>query len=435
MQLLMDKGEKLSFDRKYRPSRISDYVGNSSLIRMIEAQVRNETLPHTILMQGPRGCGKTSMARLIAKELQCIGKKKGELSCGVCPNCTELDKYILQGKKINNNIEYDMTNFGGVEEIRDIVASMLNRPMYPMKKSIYILDEIQKASEASQNVLLKIAEEPKDYLYIILCTTDPEKLITPLKSRFRSFDVKRSSQDDIVNRLIYIARQESIRYDVEAIKLIASMTNGIIREAIIALEKVASCGDVTVEETLDKLQLVDYDVYIEFFDVLSKDIVSVLSFIEDLNQKGIEYQKFIKGMSRFVLDCINMRNGIRLEFYSESAYKKVRKVFKKFDDRELFLILDSIKDTITFFSSTRDFEEMAIKLFAIKINKKEWFTRDGFDIINKLDGSLKTENDLTKFRYASVSKKIKESSFDNSNKTLEDYKDILNMFDNAKVVE
>jgi len=431
----MDKNEKLSYDRKYRPNKITDYVGNSSLIRMIEAQIRNDTLPHTILMQGPRGCGKTSMARLIAKELQCIGKKKGELSCGVCPNCVELDKYILQGKKVNNNIEYDMTNFGGIEEIRNIIASMLNRPMYPMKRSVYILDEIQKASEASQNALLKIAEEPKDYLYIILCTTDPEKLIAPLKSRFRSFDVKRSSQDDVVKRLIYIARQECIRYDIEALKLITSMTNGIVREAIIALEKVASCGDVTIEETIDKLQLVDYDVYIDFFDILDKDIVSVLSFIEDLNQRGIEYQRFIKGMSRFILDCINMKNGIKLEFYSEIAYKKARKVFKKFDDRELFLILDSIKDTITFFNSTRDFEEMALKLFAIKINKKEWFSRGGLDIVNKLEGSLKVENDITKLRYSSVSKKIKENSFDTSNKNIVDCNDILNMFDNARVIE
>jgi len=421
---------RISFDRKFRPSTLDDYIGNKVLKKSIKTLLVNDKFPHTVIFHGPRGCGKTSMARVASKELQCLDKTEEGLACGKCKNCSVIiDKFIGKGMAIQGVYEYDMTKLGGVDDVRELTNKMVNRPVYPMKKNVFILDEVQRISPEGQNALLKISEEPKDFLHIILCTTDVDKLIVPLRSRYRQFQVKRATVDEIREKLIEISRAERIKYEVQALNMIINKSNRIVRESIINFESVANIGDVTVENTMAVLQTISEDIYLEYFDLLGKDVYDIIYFIENLEEQDVEYQDFLQGLSKFILDCINMKYGIKLDFYSESFYKKSRKVFSKYSYKQLIDILEKLKDSMVFSYNNPNNAEMAIKLFSIKVSDSNMLELGDEE---KIKDTLKKEIQLGKMEYIKGKDEEAEKLFDTGDEISLD--DLLEAFPEGAVI-
>ena len=313
---------KLSWDRKWRPDSLSAYVGNKAVVNSMTNLVRADKLPHTILLQGTRGCGKTSFARLLSKEILCINRTPEGLSCGTCPTCKEtLERCIKLALPETRGVkEYNMSQMTGKDDITNLILKARERPIPPFSKLVFILDEIHRLSAAAQDAFLKLAEEPPDYVYIIMCTTDPEQLNETLLSRSRRFKIKKPTISELVERLTLIVRNEGVKYDPNALQLIAQKTARIPREAINALEHVANnAGMVTVDNVIKTMDIIADEVYIKFFEVLDKDIVDIYNYIHSLEEKDIDYSDFIKGLVEFVLDCINMKFGIKLESYQRNV--------------------------------------------------------------------------------------------------------------------
>ena len=186
----------IAWTRKYRPSSFDDYMGDD-VKRMVQNRFRNrDDIPNTIMLYGTRGTGKTSMARLLAKEIHCLNPIDGH-SCGQCEMCQEIDEYISSteaGAECSGITEVDAATTTGKGDINDIIEDALIPPLYPLNYKVLILDECHMLSTSAQNSLLKVIEEPPAHLIFILCTTDPEKVIGTIHSRIQlKIEVRRKS--------------------------------------------------------------------------------------------------------------------------------------------------------------------------------------------------------------------------------------------------
>lgn len=365
------KERKTGFTRKYRPTNVDTYVGNKVTKNKLISMIKNNRLPQTMLFEGDRGCGKTTMARIMAKTILCENPTSDGIACDTCKSCVVMtDKYILTGEvPAGLNVhEIDITKMNSTADASKLVDQMKVKPMGG-KKKVYILDEIQRASPEAQNSYLKISEEPGDYLYIILCTTDPEDLIDPFKSRFSSLKIKRPSVGEIVDRLEEICQAENIKYDITALRLIALHQNRVPRECIMKLDEIAVGGEITYAQTSEELHLVSSKLYQDYFKNLSEDIYDAMKFIEDLyDVHGVDYNDFLGQLADFTLDAFNMKISMHLEKYTEEEYKAVRKIMKNYSARDLGRFLGLIEEAMRI----KDNPRYALTLLTLKMGYEDY---------------------------------------------------------------
>lgn len=365
------KERRIGYTRKYRPVNVDSYVGNKVTKGKIISMLKNDRLPQTILFEGDRGCGKTTMARILAKTILCDNKTEEGLACDVCKSCVILtEKYILTGETPSGLpvYEIDITKMNKTEDAAKLVEQMRIKPMGG-KKKVYILDEVQRASPEAQNSYLKISEEPGEHLYIILCTTDPEDLIDPFKSRFSSLKIKRPTVQEIVERLEEICLTENIKYDITALRLIALNQNRVPRECIMKLEEVAVGGQITYAQTAEELHLVSSKLYQDYFDKLGNDIYDAMKFIEDLYDiHGVDWSDFLSQLADYTLDVFNMKLGMHLEKYTEEEYKAVRKIMKNYSARDIGKFLGLIEEAIHLKENPR----YALVMLTLKMGYEEY---------------------------------------------------------------
>lgn len=355
--------------RKYRPMDLDSYVGNLVIKKKVESMFKHNKVPHTLLFQGDRGCGKTTLARIMAKNISCKSPKENGLACEECAHCTKLnEEFISTGKQAMGIpvYEIDITKLNSKEDAAKLVEQMRQAPMRGQKK-VYILDEVQRASPEAQNSYLKIAEEPGEHLYIILCTTDPEDLIDPLKSRFNALNVKRPTVQEIVDRLEYVCRDQNVKYDQASLRLIANHCKRVPRESLNKLEMVAIGGEVRYHLTVQELQSVSVELYQEYLQLLisdEDDIFRAMQFIEDLYEvHGVDHGDFLANMSEYLVDVFNMKVGIRLDKYSEDEYKHARKLMKSFQTHDIARMLGLLEEALRL----KDNPQYALILFTLKM--------------------------------------------------------------------
>jgi DNA polymerase-3 subunit gamma/tau len=279
--------------RKYRPHNFKELVGQTHTVRTLVNALDNNNLHHGFLFTGTRGVGKTTIARIFAKSVNCENGVSSN-PCGKCETCLEIDK----GQSVDL-IELDAASHTGVDNMREILENAQYTPTKNLYK-IYLIDEVHMLSKSSFNALLKTLEEPPKHIKFLLATTDPKKLPITILSRCLQFNLNKLSHDEIFNHLKFIMNAENLKFEDEALSKIADFGNGSMRDALSLLDQSISYGNGNVKETDLKamLGLVSHNEIVQLASlVINRDAGQVLSFIKELAHKGENLTNTLKDLT------------------------------------------------------------------------------------------------------------------------------------------
>ncbi len=279
--------------RKYRPHNFKELVGQTHTVRTLVNALDNDNLHHGFLFTGTRGVGKTTIARIFAKSVNC---EKGVSSnpCGKCATCVEIDK----GQSVDL-IELDAASHTGVDHMREILDNAQYTPTKNLYK-IYLIDEVHMLSKSSFNALLKTLEEPPSHIKFLLATTDPKKLPITILSRCLQFNLNKLSHDEILNHLKFIMNEEKLKFDDKALSKIAEFGNGSMRDALSLLDQSISYGNGSVKENdlKEMLGLVNHDEITNLASlVCDRNAEKILLFIKELAHKGENLSNALKDLT------------------------------------------------------------------------------------------------------------------------------------------
>jgi DNA polymerase-3 subunit gamma/tau len=292
--------------RKYRPQNFSTVVGQAHITTTLKNAIKNNQLAHAFLFCGPRGVGKTTCARILAKTINCENQTKDGEACNVCNSCISFDA----GTSLNIH-ELDAASNNSVDDIRSLVEQVRFAPQAG-KYKVYIVDEVHMLSSSAFNAFLKTLEEPPPYAIFILATTEKHKILPTILSRCQIFDFKRITNNDTVDHLQEICDKESIKADKAALHVIAQKSEGCMRDSLSILDKIVSFtnGAVTYTNTLEHLNILDEDYYFKLLDYLQQqDLSSALLMYDEINRKGFEGDTVLDGFSEFLRNLLVSRDA------------------------------------------------------------------------------------------------------------------------------
>lgn len=285
--------------RKYRPARFSDMVGQEQVATTLKNAIRTGHLAHSFLFCGPRGVGKTTAARILAKTINCENITDDFEACGQCSSCV-----AFQQNSSFNIHELDAASNNSVDDIRSLV-DQVRFPPQSGKYKIYIIDEVHMLSQGAFNAFLKTLEEPPAYCKFILATTEKHKILPTILSRCQIFDFRRIGVETIVKHLKSICKAENINAEEDALHIIAQKADGGMRDALSMFDRLSSFsgGTLTYESVLHNLNVLDYDYFFKVTDsLLTENVSSVLQLFNEILRKGFEGDDFILGL------CEHFRN-------------------------------------------------------------------------------------------------------------------------------
>lgn len=310
--------------RKYRPMRFEDVVGQKHVWQTLKNAIKNNHLAQAFLFSGPRGVGKTTCARILAKVLNCLGHTEDIEPCDQCSNC----KAFRENSSMNV-YELDAASNNSVEDIRSLTEQVRFAPQQG-KYKIYIIDEVHMLSQAAFNAFLKTLEEPPHYAIFILATTEKHKILDTILSRCQNFEFNRIQVRDMVEHLQSIAQREGIAAEEEALNIIAEKADGGLRDALSIFDRVVSYGGgaLRYQDVIEQLNILDYSYYAQIVDaLLSEDWTEVLLLFDAILKKGFESNLFIAGLAehlRYLLLCQDSRSLGLLQFTEamQARYKE-----------------------------------------------------------------------------------------------------------------
>ncbi len=330
--------------RKYRPQTFDTVVGQGHITTTLKNAIKNQHLAHAYLFCGPRGVGKTTCARILAKTINCEHPTADMEACGVCDPC--------MGFKNNNSFnvfELDAASNNSVDDIRELTNQVRFAPQQG-KYKVYIIDEVHMLSAQAFNAFLKTLEEPPPYAIFILATTEKHKILPTILSRCQIFDFKRITTHDIVEHLQSIAGKEAIIADEAALHIIAQKSEGCMRDALSMLDRIASFtnGKMTYSNTMEHLNLLDADFYFRVTDaLLSQDVAGTLLLLDTALEKGFEGDVIISGLAehfRNLLLCKDIRMAKLLDVPNDHKpifFEKANQIPPSFIISSLSVINDS----------------------------------------------------------------------------------------------
>ncbi len=307
--------------RKYRPVTFDTVVGQGSITSTLKNAIRNKSLAQAYLFCGPRGVGKTTCARIMAKTINCLHPTENLEACNECESC----------QAFNNNAsfniyELDAASNNSVEDIRNLVEQVRIPPQIGQYK-VYIIDEVHMLSKDAFNAFLKTLEEPPAYAKFILATTEKHKIIPTILSRCQIFDFKRITVDDIANHLAYVAQSEGVNAEPEALNIIAQKADGALRDALSIFDQMVSFSgkSITYKDVIDNLNVLDYDYYFQIVDhILRGQTSDILLILNDIIAKGFEPQHFVSGMGNHLRSLIVCKDPATVQLLEVSKQLQQR---------------------------------------------------------------------------------------------------------------
>ena len=301
-----------SLYRKYRPLTFESVVGQQHIVSTLEHAVTEGRLSHAYLFCGPRGTGKTTMARILAKALLCqkaaAAREQGASGCmpdGTCPECEQ----IAEGTH-PDVYELDAASRTGVDNVREEIIGSVNFAPVRGAYKVYIIDEVHMLTVAAFNALLKTLEEPPSHVVFVMCTTDPQKIPETILSRCQRFDFHRISNEDIVGRLSYICEQEGFAYDAEALEVVAKHARGGMRDALSTLEQLSVFGNgsVTIDDARSLLGEVAGSVLAEFARAIAaRDVAALFALVREQVDEGGDLMELTRDLIAHLRDVYMVR--------------------------------------------------------------------------------------------------------------------------------
>lgn len=339
-----DKVEHITLYRKYRPKDFDEVAGEKEIITTIKNSLKENRIAHAYLFTGPRGVGKTTTARLIAKGLNCITNGITDNPCNVCENCLAIDK----GNFIDLT-EIDAASNRGIDEIRALKDKINYQPVRGRKK-VYIIDEVHMLTKEAFNALLKTLEEPPSHVVFILATTEPDKILDTIISRCQRYDFTFFSLTEMSGKLREIAEAEGVEIDNDSLKLIYEKSGGSMRDGISVFEKIVSYyfgESINYEKTEKALGVIPKNKLLEFETIVyNNDIKEGMLFLDKLWEVGIDIEDFLRDFAYFIKNKLLTNSDISIT-KGIGIIEKIFEVINKFkyeEDKRLlgYLILYKI---------------------------------------------------------------------------------------------
>src|SRR5947207_933632 len=299
--------------RKYRPQTFGTVIGQDHITTTLKNAIKNNQLAHAFLFCGPRGVGKTTCARILAKTINCENQTADGEACNVCNSCISFN----EGTSLNIN-ELDAASNNSVDDIRTLVDQVRFAPQAG-KYKVYIIDEVHMLSSSAFNAFLKTLEEPPPYAIFILATTEKHKILPTILSRCQIFDFKRITINDTVEHLQEICEKEEIKAEKAALQVIAQKSEGCMRDALSIMDKIVSFtnGELNYTNTLEHLNILDEDYYFKLIECMQQqDLAGAMLFYDDINRKGFEGDMVLNGFAEFIrnlLVCKDEKCAVLLE--------------------------------------------------------------------------------------------------------------------------
>ena len=279
--------------RKYRPQKFEEVIGQEHVVKTLTNAIKGNNISHAYLFSGPRGSGKTTIARLFAKAINCEKLENGFEPCNKCSSCLE----IMASRSIDL-LEIDAASHTGVDDVRQLIEGIKFAPV-KSKYKIFIIDECHQLSKSAANALLKTLEEPPAHAIFILATTESHKMLPTILSRCQKFDFKRLQNTEIIKKLEFISKKENIKFDQSALSLIALNSRGSFRDAESLLDECLSFAadkkEIKAEDIKELLGIVEVGEISKFVDFLiGKNTKDAILFLNSIVENGVDLQEFTK---------------------------------------------------------------------------------------------------------------------------------------------
>jgi len=351
--------------RKYRPQNFNTVIGQSHITTTLKNAINNNQLAHAFLFCGPRGVGKTTCARILAKTINCENRDKDGEACNKCNSCESFD----HGTSFNI-FELDAASNNGVDGMRDLTEQVRFSPQAG-KYKVYIIDEVHMLTTQAFNAFLKTLEEPPPYAIFILATTEKHKILPTILSRCQIFDFKRITPQDTVEHLEEICKKENITAEKAALHVIATKSEGCLRDALSILDKIVSFtgGNITYKNTLENLNILDEDYFFKLLDQLKQQqLADSLLLYDEINQKGFEGDILLEGFAEFIRNLLVSKDAkaVKLLEVADDFKPKYIASAANTDTGWLIASLNIISETAIQYKQARN-KKLHVELSLIKL--------------------------------------------------------------------
>jgi DNA polymerase-3 subunit gamma/tau len=368
---------------KYRPQLFNTVIGQSHITTTLKNAIKTDQLAHSFLFCGPRGVGKTTCARILAKTINCTNRTDDAEACDACPSCVSY--------KDNNSFnvyEMDAASNSSVDDIRELIEQVRFAPQGGSKYKVYIIDEVHMLSSNAFNAFLKTLEEPPHYAIFILATTEKHKIIPTILSRCQIFDFNRITSQDTIQHLGDICEKEHITFENEALHLIAQKSEGCMRDALSIMDKIASFSQnkITYASTVEHLNILDYDYYFRMMEAfMMQDMSGVMLLYDTIFSKGFEGDMFLNGFTehfRNLLICKDARVAKLLDL-PENIKKRYFQQSNQLSNAYIINALSILNSAEMNYKLSRN-KRMHVELALIKLN----YLSSAIEIISDENGQI-----------------------------------------------
>ncbi|MBK5719582.1 DNA polymerase III subunit gamma/tau [Dysgonomonas sp. Marseille-P4677] len=330
--------------RKYRPATFNSVVGQRSLTTTLKNAIASGKLAHAYLFCGPRGVGKTTCARIFAKTINCLSPATDGEACNQCESCVAFNE-----QRSFNIHELDAASNNSVDDIRSLIEQVRIPPQIG-KYKVYIIDEVHMLSQAAFNAFLKTLEEPPHHAIFVLATTEKHKILPTILSRCQIYDFSRITIKDTVEHLQYVASQENVTTEPEALNVLAQKADGGMRDALSIFDQVVSFtgGNVTYKAVIENLNVLDYEYYFRLTDcILANNVPEGLLILNEILSKGFDGNNIITGIASHFRDLLLCKDPKTAELFEVGASIRERYIetAKKCSNEFLYKAIDTVNES------------------------------------------------------------------------------------------